>query len=140
MNEVVLSPTKEWPRWHIWVLIASCVHSGVWGLFIIAMPVKAADVYGFAETPHELHLWQGTGLFISLLALGYWLAARNPLQHWGLVLIGLLAKLFGAIGMTQAAFFGQVSPNVLWLIPTNDIIWWIPFALIIRDGCRHSGK
>ena len=129
---------NPWPRWHAWVLLASAVHSGVWGVFIIALPERSAAVYGFAKPPHELHLWQGSGLFITLLAVGYLLASRNPVQHWGLVLIGLLAKVLGAIGMAQASFFGDVPTKVLWLLPINDVIWWVPFAIIVNNGMRRS--
>ena len=124
------------PRWHIWVLVASCVHSAVWGLFIMAAPAASARVYGFAKTPLDVHLWQGTGFFICLLAFGYALAAWNPRQHWGLVLFGLIAKTAGAAGMARAVWLGQVSPNVLKLLPINDVIWWAPFALIVLANWR----
>jgi len=124
--------TTAAPNWHRLVLIACCIHSAVWSMFIMAMPELSAKVYGFSETPHEIHLWQGAGLFIGLLAFGYALAARDPAQHWGLVLIGLLAKTLGAIGMTTAVCRSQVSPNVLWLLPMNDIIWWYPFWKIVQ--------
>ncbi len=88
--------------------------------------------------PRDIHLWKGTGLFIGLLAVGYGLASQNPRQHWGIVLIGLLAKFLGAIGMTVAVFRGQVSANVLWLLPLNDVIWWWPFWLIVCDNWRAT--
>jgi hypothetical protein len=25
-----------------------------------------------------------------------------------------------------------------WTLPTNDLIWWIPFALILVAARRHS--
>lgn len=115
-------------------MLAACLHSGVWGIFIILLPEFSARVYGFSETPHEIYLWQGTGLFITLLAVGYGLAFTNPTQHWGILLIGLLAKVLCAIGICGAVLQGQVSSQVLWLIPINDIIWWLPFALIARRG------
>ena len=73
------------PRWQRIVLIASGIHSGIWAAFIIALPAFSAQVYGFARTPHELHLWQGTGLFIGLLAIGYVMGAENPRQHLSLI-------------------------------------------------------
>ncbi len=100
----------------------------------MALPALSARVYGFAETPHDVHLWQGTGLFITLLGVGYGLASSDPRQHWGIVLIGLLAKVFGAAGMCRAAFSGQVSVHVLWLLPVNDALWWWPFWRIVHDG------
>jgi hypothetical protein len=47
-------------------------------------------------------------------------------------------KFLGAIGMTVAVFRGQVSANVLWLLPLNDVIWWWPFWLIVRDNWRAT--
>lgn len=129
MNSENLSPSK----WQRMVLLAACIHSGAWSLFIMAMPESSSKVYGFASPPQDIHLWQGTGLFIGLLAIGYAMAAANPRQHWGIVLIGLLAKVLGAIGMTSAVVRHQISPNVLWLLPFDDVIWWLPFWLIVRD-------
>ena len=136
MDNSATIPTNQRrpPFWMKYVLIASGLHSGVWGIFIIVAPTASAKVYGFSETPHDIHLWQGAGLFILLLALCYGLASTNPAQHWGLVLIGLLAKVLGAIGMCGSVIQGQVASGVLWLIPINDVIWWIPFALIVRYG------
>lgn len=128
------------PAWMKLVLLASCVHSGVWGVFIMAAPAMSAKVYGFSQVPHDVHLWQATGLFITLLAIGYGLAASNPIQHWGIVLIAFLAKVLGAIGMCSAVYREQVSPNVLWLLPFDDVIWWVPFAMIIRHGIQGSPK
>ena len=122
------------PDWHPQVLWASALNSGIWGVFIMSLPATSSGIYGFDRVPQELHLWQGTGLFITLLAIGYVLAARDISQHWGLVLIGLLAKFFGAIGMTYAVFRGDVSSNVLWLLPVNDVIWWWPFWRIVQCG------
>lgn len=131
---------RERPNWHRYVLWASFLHSGIWGLFILALPARASLVYGFAEVPTDLHLWKGTGLFITLLAAGYAMAAKNPRQHWGIVAIALAAKVFGAFGMTFSAMVGDVSTDVLWLIPMNDIIWWWPFWKIVtfRDTVPHS--
>jgi len=126
------------PRWQRTVLLAACIHCSVWSLFIMGLPELSSKVYGFAEPPQDVHLWQGTGLFIGLLAVGYGMAAGNPRQHWGIVLIGLLAKVLGAIGMTVAVVRGQVSANVLWLLPIDDVIWWWPFWRIVRDNWRAT--
>lgn len=129
-----MKSTSSAPRWQPRVLKAACLHCVLWGVFIMALPASSADVYGFAETPHDIHLWRGTGLFITLLGVGYGLASLDPRQHWGLVLIGLLAKVLGAAGMSWSVFTGQVSSHVLWLLPFNDVIWYWPFWRIVRDG------
>ena len=124
----------ETPRWHKNVLITSAIHSGLWGVFIMTLPTASATVYGFEKPPEDIHLWQGTGLFITLLATGYGIAATDPRQHWSVVLIGLMAKVFGACGMCIAVYRQQVSPNVLWLLPLNDVIWWWPFWQIVKTA------
>lgn len=139
-TQPVSAEENEPARWQRLVLICALLHSGIWGLFIIASPDLSAKVYGFDSTPTDVHLWQGAGLFILLLAVGYGIAARDPLQHWSVVLIGLLAKIFGVIGMCRAVYYGQVSPNVLWLLPINDVIWWVPFAFIVRSGIAADRK
>ena len=128
------------PRWQSLVLFCAALHSGLWGVFIIAMPDLSARIYGFARTPQDVHLWQGTGLFIVLLATGYTLASRDPRHHWSVVLIGLLAKILGALGMCGAVLQGQVPQDVLWLIPINDVVWWLPFAFIVRDGWQADRR
>ncbi len=104
----------------------------IWGFFIILWPAKSSLVYGFAEPPTELFLWQGTGLVIVLFGVGYVIASTNPLQHWSIVLIGFLGKSLGPIGMVWSVCHGQVSPKVLYLIPINDVIWLLPFGLILQ--------
>ncbi len=106
----------------------------------MALPASSAKVYGFSETPHEIHLWQGTGLFITLLGVGYGLASTDPRKHWGIVLIGLLAKVFGATGLCWSVLTGQVSSHLLWLVPFNDVIWFWPFWRVVRDGMTSNAR
>jgi len=126
------------PRWLSVSLVLSGMHSIAWGCFIVFLPGPAASVYGLAETPHDLFLWQGTGFVIVLFGTGYAIAASNPYQHWVVVLIGLLAKVFGPIGMLVAVLRGEVSSDVLWLLPVNDVVWWVPFTIIVIQGLRNA--
>ena len=120
------------PRWQCIALAIAGVQCLIWGVAIIFWPAKSALAYGFAKPPTELFLWQGTGLVIVLFGIGYVIASTNPLQHWLIVLIGFLEKSLGPIGMSWSAYHGQVSPKVLYLIPFNDLIWLIPFGLILQ--------
>ena len=64
-------------------------------------------------------------------------AALNPLRHWPIVLVGLLGKLFGPIGFVDAALIKGTFPVQFgWTIITNDLIWWIPFAVILLAAWR----
>ena len=125
-------------RWLPVSLMLSGIHSIIWGCFIVLLPAAAAEMYGLTETPHDLFLWQGTGLVLVLFGSGYTIAASNPYQHWVVVLIGLLAKVLGPIGILVAVLRGEISTDVLWLLPVNDVIWWVPFWVIVIRGFRNA--
>lgn len=116
------------------VLRLACLHCCLWGLFIIALPEISARVYGFDKPLTDIFLWKGTGLIIFLFGIGYGIASTNPRQHWAIVTMGLVAKILGPIGLCWAAFQGEVPVTVLYLLPVNDIVWWWPFAIIVRRG------
>ncbi|MCA9065826.1 MAG: hypothetical protein KDA96_22315 [Planctomycetaceae bacterium] len=144
MNDVSIpdqNPDQSLPaghRWHRLVLSAASLHSAFWGVFILGLPEKSSLVYGFDKPPTDLFLWQGTGLLILLLGMGYAIASRNPVQHWAVILIGLIAKVLGPIGMCQSVLEGKVPARVLILLPVNDVLWWIPFALILNHARTSS--
>jgi small multidrug resistance pump len=127
------------PRWQSIALGVAGVQCLIWGVFIILWPARSSLAYGFPQPPTELFLWQGTGLVIVLFGVGYVIASTNPLQHWSIVLIGLLGKSLGPIGMAWSVYHGQVSSKVLYLMPINDLVWLIPFALILQR-VRNSRK
>ena len=118
-------------RWQCFALLIAGLQCLIWGVFIILWPAKSSLSYGFAQPPTDLFLWQGTGLVIVLFGVGYVIASTNPLQHWSIVLIGLMGKSLGPIGMAWSVYHGQVSSKVLNLIPINDLIWLMPFGLIL---------
>ena len=112
----------ETPRWQRIALLVAGLQCLIWGVFIIAWP--------------ELFLWQGTGLVIVLFGVGYTIASTNPMQHWVIILIGMLSKSLGPIGMAWTVYQEHVSRRVLFLIPINDLIWLSPFALILLQVYR----
>ena len=126
----------ETPRWQRIALLVAGLQCLIWGVFIIAWPERSSVAYGFTEPPTELFLWQGTGLVIVLFGVGYTIASTNPMQHWVIILIGMLSKSLGPIGMAWTVYQEHVSRRVLFLIPINDLIWLIPFALILLKVYR----
>ncbi len=124
--------------WDVFVLRCAAVHCLVWGAFIILFPAASADVYGYAKPLTDLFLWQGAGLMILLLGIGYSIASLNPRQHWAVVLIGLIAKTLGPIGISWSVWNGEISSGVLLLIPFNDLLWLYPFAIIVLRGVRSD--
>jgi small multidrug resistance pump len=86
--------------------------------------------------PSMLSLWQCIGMIVGVYGVGYWCAAAAPLRHWPIVLVGLLGKVFGPIGFVDAALRGELPWGAGWLIVGNDLIWWLPFALLLHAAWR----
>jgi len=49
------------------------------------------------------------------------------------------AKILGPIGFAHAAMTGRLPWALGWTILTNDVAWWIPFALILA-GARSARR
>ena len=128
------------PRWQRVSLLVASLQCLIWGIFIVALPERSSLAYGFDKVPAELFLWQGTGLIIFLFGVGYGIAATNPTQHWAVILIGLMAKFLGPVGMVWSVIQGRVARQVLYLIPINDVVWWVPFTLILVAAFRNRAE
>ena len=83
-------------------------------------------------------IWQCLGMVIGVFGIGYLCASRDPVRHWPIVLVGFLGKIFGPVGFLWTASRGEIPWMFGATIPTNDLIWWIPFALILRSAWLHS--
>jgi hypothetical protein len=48
----------------------------------------------------------------------------------------LLGKILGPIGFVDAAMRERLPWSMGWTILTNDLLWWIPFSLILLQARR----
>ena len=119
------------PAWMKWTLIAAGIYNLVWGAWTILLPESLFRWAGM-EPPNYPEIWQCVGMIVGVYGVGYLAAAYDPARHWPITLVGLLGKIFGPIGFLQAVMSGSFAPKMGATILTNDLIWWIPFALILR--------
>ncbi|MEM7680606.1 MAG: peroxiredoxin-like family protein [Planctomycetota bacterium] len=120
------------------VLWAAAVYNVLWGAWVVALPNTFFDWTGMAR-PTYPSIWQCVGMIVGVYGLGYAFAARDPLRHWPIVFVGFLGKVFGPIGYVDSAWVRQtLDPAFGWTIPTNDLIWWAPFAMILWASFRHA--
>ncbi len=73
-------------------------------------------------------------MIVGVYGIGYLIAAFDSRTHWPIVLVGLLGKIFGPIGFVGAVLGGKFPPLFGLNILTNDLLWWIPFVLILKDA------
>jgi peroxiredoxin len=121
------------PRWKKYILTAAGVYNLLWGAFAVAFPLALFSWLGM-PAPNYPELWQCIGMIVGVYGVGYWIAASDPDRHWPIVLVGLMGKIFGPIGFLQAAIAGRMPWTMGWVIVANDLIWWIPFALILKGA------
>ena len=135
------SPPIETLRPSAWmkqILLAAAVYNIAWGAFAILSPLTLFRWCGFDPLPNYPELWQCIGMIVGVYGVGYGIAARNPFRHWPIVLVGLLGKIFGPIGFVGAVTCGRFPLAMGWTIVTNDLIWWIPFGLILWGAWRSN--
>jgi hypothetical protein len=118
-----------------WVLLLAGLYNVAWGTWVILFPQWSFALGGLAKPDQPLNypqLWQCIGMIVGVYGIGYALAARDPIKHWPIVLVGLLGKIFGPIGFVDAAIRGDLPWSSGQTILFNDVIWWLPFGLIVR--------
>lgn len=127
------------PTWMMWTLIAAGLYNLLWGAWVVLFPNAGFSLIGI-DPPRYPEIWQCVGMIVGVYGIGYLAAARDPLRHWPIVLVGLLGKLFGPIGFLQAATTGALPWIAGLTILTNDLIWWVPFSIILwRAYAYHHG-
>ena len=66
------------------------------------------------------------------------LVPADSVFHLSDYLVGLLGKILGPIGFVDAVWRG-VFPLAFGVnILTNDLIWWVPFGLILLRAWRQA--
>lgn len=118
-------------RW----LIAAGVYNLAWGALTVLYPAWLFRLTGLAE-PNYPFIWQCVGMIVGVYGIGYLAAARDPVRHWPIVLVGFLGKIFGPLGYASGVVRGEVPPEFGWTLLTNDLIWWVPFAMMLYHAFR----
>ena len=118
------------PPWMRIVLCVAGIYNLAWGAFVVLFPLLPFQWAGM-DAPRYVEIWQCVGMIVGVYGVGYLIAATNPLRHWPIVLVGLLGKVLGPIGMANAIHAGKLPAVAALVCVFNDLIWWLPFALIL---------
>jgi len=125
------------PRWMSAALRLAAAYNILWGAVVGLLPGPTLDLLGMdGADAGQRNLWACIGMIVGVYGVGYAVAAQNPLRHWPITLVGLLGKVLGPIGFAVGYWRGDVPGALGWTILTNDLIWWVPFALILRAAWR----
>ena len=134
--------TLRTPLFRPWMrhwLLAAGLYNLVWGAAVVLLPDEPLRLFGVEPlTGTGRAIWQCLGMVIGVYGIGYLAASLDPLRHWPIVLVGFLGKIFGPIGFVWCAARGEIDWRFGLTIPTNDLLWWIPFALMLRASWTHA--
>lgn len=119
---------KQW-------MLAAGVYNIVWGVVFGVFPNALFDWAGM-ERPNYPELWQCIAMIVGVYGVGYAAASVNPYRHWPVILVGFMGKVFGPIGFLQAALSGRMPWKFGTVNIFNDLIWLVPFFLILRGAWR----
>lgn len=122
-------------RWHRRVFLAAGVYNICWGLFAAAEPQWLFRFSGMPELNHP-QIYSCLGMVIGLYGLLYLEVARMPARGWLLAAVGLAGKILGPMGMFYLIYQGIWPLRAAILCLTNDLIWWIPFAVYLCDSWK----
>ena len=136
MTESEQINAKPWMRW---VLCMAGVYNIAWGGVAILFPLWVFRVTGM-DLPHYPEFWQCIGMIVGVYGIGYLIAASDPIRHWPIVLVGFLGKVLGPIGFAEALWSERLPLAFGFNIVTNDLIWWIPFFLILSSAWKSRGR
>jgi hypothetical protein len=127
------------PRWMFTTLIIAGFYNLIWGAWIILFPKLSFTLLG-VEPASPIEIWQCVGMIVGVYGFGYIIAATNPFRHWPIVLVGFLGKIFGPIGFSKALITGVFPLSFGINIIFNDLIWWIPFFIILKETYKHHNN
>ncbi len=131
--------SAPFPAWMKLTLAAAGFYNLLWGAFAIAFPNKLFEWTGMAA-PNYPELWQCIGMIVGVYGVGYWIASGDPIRHWPITLVGFMGKVLGPLGFAKALYESRFSPKFIWVILANDLVWLIPFGLILLHVHRENNE
>lgn len=118
------------PAWMGLVLAIAGMYCTLFSGWVVLWPCEA---YAWLEIPGPCHavLMRVIGGFYLVFGLSFFLAARDPIQHWRIVL--LCTVKIGLVVMGAAlVWWRDLLPmkSILFLL-VDDVVWLVPFLMIL---------
>jgi hypothetical protein len=120
---------------HQLVFVAAGLYNLAWGLWTALEPQWLSRIAGFPMTEGD-EGFAGLGLVVGLYGIVYLEVARVPERGWVPAAVGLAGKVVGSVGVLWLVLTSRWPSTTLMVTVTNDLVWWAPFSLYLRDTWR----
>jgi hypothetical protein len=120
-------------RLHRLTFLAAGLYNVCWGSYAVLDPqwlFRLADMPP-SNTPE---VFATLGMVLGLYGILYLEVARVPERGWLPAAVGLAGKILGPLGLACLILSGRWPPSTVALVVTNDLVWWIPFAVYLFDA------
>jgi len=120
-------------RWHRGVFGAAGLYNMAWGIWSAADPQWFFRFTGMPPANYPA-VFACLGMVVGLYGILYLDIARFPDRGFMIAAVGLIGKILGPIGMLWQIRTAGWPWSAFVLCLTNDLAWWIPFALYLYDS------
>jgi hypothetical protein len=123
-------------RLHRVVFALAGLYNLAWGMSAVVDPQWLFRMVGIPPQSSP-QIFAALGMVVGLYGILYLEIARVPERGWLPAAIGLLGKVLGPVGLAYLIVTDQWPVATALLVLTNDVVWWIPFALYLHDAWPH---
>lgn len=120
-------------RLHQATFVAAGLYNVGWSIYAAADPQWLFRLAGMPEQQHP-QIFMTLGMVLGLYGLLYLEVARRPEHGFPVAAVGLAGKLLGPAGWLWQYTAGDWPLASGTIVLTNDLIWWVPFGLYLRDA------
>lgn len=126
-------------RFHRIVFTIAGAYNLAWGVYAAIDPQWLFRYSGMPLSNYP-EIFACLGMVVGVYGFLYWEVARVPERGFLIAAVGLLGKVLGPIGLAQLIATGAWPVKSMILCVTNDFIWWVPFAVYLRDAHAHRAS
>jgi hypothetical protein len=120
-------------RLHRAVFVGAGLYNIGWGILAVLDPQWLFRLAGMPLDNHP-QIFATLGMVLGLYGLLYLEVARRPTRGFPIAAVGLAGKLLGPAGWIWLYLTGRWPLASGVIITTNDLIWWLPFVVYLRDA------
>jgi hypothetical protein len=119
------------------VLCAAGLYCTVFAVWTIGWPAKAYALTGCNATGHDV-LVQIIGLFYLVFGCSFFLASRDPIRHWRIVLLCTI-KIAAVVLAALYTWWHSILPDpLIVLLLIDDVLWLVPFLMILWTALQAN--